>query len=138
MLGFASVGFPLTMGFVAEDLLVQGTVDQFPMLGLSLVVATAFNGVSVLRAFFYLFTGSRKSQSEPDLSRRETYVFGVAIAGLLINGLLPGPLVSFEDPHRDASRTHASETPENGTALELGLLDSPAEPMVATSNKTKP
>ncbi len=98
VLGFASVGFPLTLGFVAEDLLVQGTVEQFPVLGLSLVVATAFNGITVLRAFFYLFTGARRTQGEPDLSRREGYVFGFAMAALLVFGLVPRPLVSYESP----------------------------------------
>ncbi|TFH29692.1 MAG: hypothetical protein E4H00_06475, partial [Myxococcales bacterium] len=51
-LGFASVGLPLTLGFVAEDLLVQGSVDEFPVLAFALIAATALNGVSVMRAFF--------------------------------------------------------------------------------------
>ncbi len=98
ILGFASVGFPLTLGFVAEDLLVQGTVGEFPVLGLSLVVATATNGITVLRAFFYLFTGSKKKVSTPDLGRRESVLLAGAVTLLIIFGLIPHPLVRFEAP----------------------------------------
>lgn len=115
LLGFASVGFPLTLGFVAEDLLVQGTVDEFPVLGLSLVVATAFNGLSVLRAFFHLFTGAPRSTGEPDLGRREKFVLGVAMAALLLWGLYPRPLVSFENPgsspHPGVEAQHSAAAP---------------------------
>ncbi len=104
VLGLASVGFPLTLGFIAEDLLVQGTVEEFPVLGLSLVVATAFNGVTVLRAFFYLFTGTGKTLGEPDLDRREGYLFGFAMTVLLVFGLFPGLLVSFEDPKTEDAK----------------------------------
>jgi NADH-quinone oxidoreductase subunit M len=96
LLGFASVGFPLTVGFVAEDLLVQGTTGEFPLLGLSLVVATAFNGITVLRTFFYLFTGTRQRSGMQDLTRRERWVVGVVMATLVTFGVAPHPVVSFE------------------------------------------
>ena len=103
LLGFASVGFPLTLGFIAEDLLVQGTVGEYPLLGLSLVVATAVNGITVLRSFFYLFTGSKNNSRAPDLGRRETFLLGGSVVLLIVFGLMPNPLVRFETPHRSHS-----------------------------------
>ncbi|MFZ1864736.1 MAG: proton-conducting transporter membrane subunit [Polyangiales bacterium] len=89
-MGFASVGLPLTLGFVAEDLLVQGSVEEFPALGFALIVATALNGVSVMRAFFTLFSGSSKHLGECDLTLREGGVITVVMAILLLTGLFPG------------------------------------------------
>jgi NADH-quinone oxidoreductase subunit M len=89
-MGFASVGLPLTLGFVAEDLLVQGSVEELPALGLALIVATALNGVSVMRAFFTLFSGSSKHIGECDLTPRESGVLTVVMATLLLTGMFPG------------------------------------------------
>jgi NADH-quinone oxidoreductase subunit M len=89
-MGFASVGLPLTLGFVAEDLLVQGSVEELPALGLALIVATALNGVSVMRAFFTLFSGSSKHIGECDLTPRESGVLTVVMATLLLTGIFPG------------------------------------------------
>lgn len=99
ILGLTSVGFPLTLGFVAEDLLVQGSISEFPVLALALVVATAFNGITVLRSAFYLFAGKRHSQGELDLSRREVVVFSLAMLALLALGMMPRGLVSYDSEH---------------------------------------
>ena len=92
-MGFASVGLPLTLGFVAEDLLVQGSVEEFPVLAFALIVATALNGVSVMRAFFMLFSGSAEHMGECDLTRREAGALTVVMATLLITGLFPSGTV---------------------------------------------
>lgn len=92
-MGFASVGLPLTLGFVAEDLLVQGSVEEFPVLAFALILATALNGVSVMRAFFKLFSGSAEHIGEQDLTRREAGTLTVVMATLLLMGLFPGAAV---------------------------------------------
>ncbi len=92
-MGFASVGLPLTLGFVAEDLLVQGSVKEFPVLAFALIIATALNGVSVMRAFFMLFSGSAQHLGESDLTKREAGTLTVVMATLLIGGLFPGATV---------------------------------------------
>jgi NADH:ubiquinone oxidoreductase subunit 5 (subunit L)/multisubunit Na+/H+ antiporter MnhA subunit len=89
-LGFASVGLPLTLGFVAEDLLVQGSVDEFPALVFALLAATALNGVNVLRAFFALFSGKRDHIGEQDLGVRERLALTLAMGALLLGGVCPG------------------------------------------------
>jgi len=86
-LGFASVALPLTLGFVAEDLLVQGSIDEFPQIGLAVICATALNGVNVMRCFFVLFSGTRRHIGEHDLTRREAVSLTVVMAILLLGGL---------------------------------------------------
>jgi NADH-quinone oxidoreductase subunit M len=97
-LGFASVGLPLTLGFVAEDLLVQGSVDERPALVLALLVATAMNGMNVLRVFFALLSGRRDHLGEQDLGRREVFAVTVVMAVLLVGGLVPRWFVSGPRP----------------------------------------
>ncbi|QQR89452.1 MAG: hypothetical protein IPJ88_14805 [Myxococcales bacterium] len=96
LLGFATVGFPLTIGFIAEDLLVQGSVAEYPLLGISLIIATALNGMTVMRAFFVLFSGSNTHIGEQDLCLRERIALSVVLAVLLITGIQPRLLLSFE------------------------------------------
>jgi NADH-quinone oxidoreductase subunit M len=56
--GLASVGFPGTLGFVAAELLVDGAIEANLYVGLVVALAAAINGIAVVRAYFYLFTGS--------------------------------------------------------------------------------
>lgn len=93
VLGLASVGVPGTLGFVAEDLLVQGSVGSFPVLAFALIAATALNGVTVVRNFFILFTGSSRHTGERDLTRREGIVLTVVLAALVGSGIWPAPVV---------------------------------------------
>ena len=57
--GLASVGFPGTFGFVGTELLVEGAVEAFPLVGMAVVFATALNGVAVVRAYFMMFGGKQ-------------------------------------------------------------------------------
>lgn len=96
MMGLASVGFPLTLGFVAEDLLVQGSVQEYPMQSFVLIVATAFNGMNVMRSFFHLFSGVRDHSGEADLTNRESWPLSAVLVALLLGGLIPGAITSRE------------------------------------------
>lgn len=98
-LGFASVGLPLTLGFVAEDLLVQGAMEEFPLLGFVLIVATAFNGMTVMRCFFALFSGTRAHKGERDLTRREAWALTLVMALLLVAGAMPDRFLRLHGSH---------------------------------------
>ncbi|MEZ4452451.1 MAG: proton-conducting transporter membrane subunit [Nannocystaceae bacterium] len=94
LLGAASVGFPGTLGFVGEELLAPGALDVFPIAGAAVAVATALNGITVLRMFFALFCGRPASGGLAQRLRpRET--LGLALLGVVVVvfGLWPGPLV---------------------------------------------
>jgi NADH-quinone oxidoreductase subunit M len=93
VLGFASVGLPTTLGFVAEDLILQGSLHDSPSLGIALIVATGLNGITVMRSFFRLFHGTRERGSAPDLTQREWLVLTILLAALFFTGTLPGAVV---------------------------------------------
>lgn len=83
--GLASVGFPGTLGFVATELLVDGAVEASPSIGLVVVVAGALNGIAVVRAYLYLFTGAHHvSTVSLEIGPRER--FAVATLAILILG----------------------------------------------------
>jgi NADH-quinone oxidoreductase subunit M len=105
-MGFASVGLPLTLGFVAEDLLVQGSVEELPVLAFALILATALNGISVMRAFFKLFSGSSEHIGEQDLTRREAGTLTVVMATLLLTGLFPAAAVRSLERVADPPHIH--------------------------------
>lgn len=104
-MGLACTGFPGTMGFVGQELLVDGAIDAFPVMGFAVVITSALTGLAIVRMYFSLFCG----RSEPlaraglplGLKRREAWTFGAVVATLVVFGIVPRPLV--------ASRFAASE-----------------------------
>ena len=100
--GLASIGFPGTIGFVGMELLMEGCVEVYPIVGLSLVLSSAINGISILRAWFRIFTGVR-FEAAVSLRSQPVERFSVLVLSLLIlgGGFWPQPGVS--------SRYHAAE-----------------------------
>lgn len=91
--GLACIGFPGTLGFVGQELLVQGAVEAFPLLGFAVVLTGALTGLAVLRMYFSLFCGRRDAGTHLKLLPRETAAFGVVMLGLIVTGLAPGSIV---------------------------------------------
>ncbi len=96
LMGLACTGFPGTLGFIGEELLIGGAVAEFPFLGFFVVVAGALTGLAVLRMYFSLFCGRRDDGGHLELLRREAVVFGAIAVFLVGAGLAPGPLVAFQ------------------------------------------
>jgi NADH-quinone oxidoreductase subunit M len=110
--GLASVGFPGTFGFVGTELVVDGAVHAYPYLGLVLVVASALNGIAVVKAYFLLFTGTRHATTVPlGIGLRERFAVLTLAALILGGGLFPQPGV--------ASRYHAAEQILQARALHM-------------------
>lgn len=101
--GLASIGFPGSLAFVGMELLVEGTVEVYPLVGTMVVLAAVLNGVAVLRAYFRIFTGTRHVATIP-LSARPSERFAAVSLSLLVlgAGIWPGPAVW--------SRYHAADT----------------------------
>ncbi|MBL8207422.1 MAG: hypothetical protein JNM09_24530, partial [Blastocatellia bacterium] len=86
---------PLTLGFPAEDLLLQGTLATNSTLGVVLPIVTALNAFSVVRLFARLFLG-RPTAAAHDLADalpRERWILTAALLFLLLGGLFPAPLI---------------------------------------------
>lgn len=110
--GLASVGFPGTVGFVAADLLAEGAIEANPFVGIGLILASAVNGIAVLRAYFRLFTGARHQASVSlEITPRERFAV-LALAALLVGGAV-APQPGVADRHAaavallEARRGHA-------------------------------
>jgi NADH-quinone oxidoreductase subunit M len=96
-MGLACTGFPGTLGFVGQELLVDGAVEAFPVMGFAVVIASALTGLAVLRMYFSLFCG----RSDPlahsglrfGLARREAWTFVALVVVLVGFGVVPRPLV---------------------------------------------
>ncbi len=96
-MGLACTGFPGTLGFVGQELLVNGAVDAFPVMGFAVVIASALTGLAVLRMYFSLFCGRSDTLSRSDvrfgLRKREAYTFVAIVIALVVFGIAPRPLV---------------------------------------------
>jgi NADH-quinone oxidoreductase subunit M len=96
-MGLACTGFPGTLGFVGQELLVKGAVESFPVMGFAVVIASALTGLAVLRMYFSLFCGRPDALGHSSvplgLTRREAWTFVALIVTLIGLGVLPRPLV---------------------------------------------
>jgi NADH-quinone oxidoreductase subunit M len=103
-MGLACTGFPGTLGFIGQELLVDGAVDVFPVMGFAIVIASALTGLAVLRMYLSLFCGRSDVLSHPSLQLglkpREAWTFVALVIALIGLGLAPRPLV---DSRFDAS-----------------------------------
>lgn len=100
--GLASIGFPATVGFVGMELLIEGAVDVYPLVGTMVVIAAAFCGIAVLQAYFRIFTGHHNRTLVPMHARPAERVAVLLLTLLILGGgLVPQPGV--------ASRYHAAE-----------------------------
>jgi NADH-quinone oxidoreductase subunit M len=119
--GMASIGFPATVGFVGLELLIEGVVDVYPLIGTAVVIAAALNGIAIMFIYFRVFTGKRHA-SPVSLRIRMSERIAVLILSFLIlgGGLVPQPGVT--------SRHHA--------AVELSKLRSRTLPPAETEERT--
>ena len=96
-MGLACTGFPGTLGFAGQELLVDGAVDAFPILGFAVVIASALTGLAVLRMYFALFCGRREAVIDSGinlgLTRRESWTFALVVIVLVGLGIAPRPIV---------------------------------------------
>jgi NADH-quinone oxidoreductase subunit M len=99
-MGLACTGFPGTLGFIGQELLVDGAVDVFPVMGFAVVLASALTGLAVLRMYFSLFCGRSDVLAHPSLRLglrpREAWTFVALVIALIGLGLAPRPLVDSQ------------------------------------------
>jgi NADH-quinone oxidoreductase subunit M len=98
LFGLAGIGLPGTLSFVADDLIVSGSLDEQIHAGLLVILSTVLCGIAVMRGWFWVFGGP----VEPDgprhaILRRERVALTILLAALFVLGLWPGPLVRALD-----------------------------------------
>ena len=94
LFGLASLGFPGTLSFVADDLIVAGSLGDQPHAGMLVIVATVACGIAVVRGWFRIFGGPATPDApRHQILRRERLPLGLLLAVLFGLGLWPGPFV---------------------------------------------
>ena len=88
--GLASVGFPGTIGFVSFELLIDGTVQTYPVMSAFIVLVATLNGIAILKVYFRLFTGVKHHTTINLRSRIAERISTVTLATLILFvGLFP-------------------------------------------------
>jgi NADH-quinone oxidoreductase subunit M len=132
MTGLASVGFPGTFGFVGTELLMDGAVQVYPLVGLALVFAAALNGVAVLAAYFRLFTGTRHRASISLQIRTPERFAVLTLAALIIGGgLIPQPWITSR--YEAAAHIFRSGSPPSSEEHAWGMFKHPVNHGPATT-----
>jgi NADH-quinone oxidoreductase subunit M len=132
-MGLACTGFPGTLGFVGQELLVDGAVDAFPVMGFAVVAASALTGMAVLRMYFSLFCGRADAMATSGprfgLRRREAWTFVALVVTLIGFGVLPRPVVdSSVAASREILQRRQMRRPSGDlTRTEAHLPDESAE-----------
>ncbi len=99
VLGLAAIGFPGSLMFVSEDLLLHGLLGAHPIEATVLLLVTVLNGITLVRAFYRAFLGAprRALGGVPDLLPWERAVAVGLVALLLATGLSPTPLLAARE-----------------------------------------
>lgn len=110
--GLALVGLPGTLGYCAEDLLFHGAQERHPILGISLLLATAFNAINLLRLYSTLFLGvlPKNVIEISDAMPRERWPLALLIVALIFGGLMPSLPVAMR---RSAMELFPISTPHH-------------------------
>jgi len=113
-MGLACTGFPGTLGFIGQELLVDGAVDVFPVMGFAVVIASALTGLAVLRMYFSLFCGRSVALAHADLrlglKPREAWMFVGLVIALVGLGVAPRALVDARFAASDEILRQRQET----------------------------
>jgi NADH-quinone oxidoreductase subunit M len=92
--GLASIGFPGTVGFIAMELLIEGAVEYYPLVGAAIVITGAGNGITVLRTYFRIFTGKSNRSTVPIGLRTSERISILLLSTLILcGGFLPQLMV---------------------------------------------
>lgn len=98
LFGMALIGLPGTLSFVADDLIVAGSLDVHLAAGVMVIISTVLCGIAVMRCWFQVFGGPRPAESPSHaVLSRERIALTALIASLFALGLWPGPLVQSLD-----------------------------------------
>jgi NADH-quinone oxidoreductase subunit M len=98
LFGLAGIGLPGTLSFVADDLIVSGTLDDHIHAGLLVIAATVLGGIAVMRGWFHVFGGPLAGDGPRHaILPRERVALTALLATLFLLGVWPDPLVRALD-----------------------------------------
>lgn len=91
----STVALPFSMNFVGEDILFHSVIDHYPLIGIGIIVTSAFNGMNVYRLYSHIFGGTREDFFENKilLTKVQKFGFSMLIVTLFLFGIFPGTLL---------------------------------------------
>jgi len=128
--GLAGIGLPGTLSFVADDLIVSGTLDDHIHAGLLVIASTVLGGIAMMRGWFHVFGGPLAGDGPRHaILPRERVALTGLLAALFVLGAWPDPLVRALDRATGRLLGVAAHAPadERGPAAAAAadLQDSP-------------
>lgn len=124
LFGLAGSGLPGTLSFVADDLIVSGSLDEKLYGGLLVTASTVLSAIAVMRCWFLVFGGPTASDGPRHaILRRERLALATLLLTLFVLGIFPAPLVRAIDraaeqllhPGSQASVSSSTVPQENAT-----------------------
>ena len=98
LFGLAGIGLPGTLSFVADDLIVSGSLDEQLHAGLLVITATVLGGIAVVRGWFMVFGGPVAADGlRHAILFRERTALSLLLLVLFGLGLFPAGLVRSVD-----------------------------------------
>ena len=98
VLSLCLVGFPGTLSFVGEDLLLHGVLHEHPAVAAVALLASVLNALVLFRTGARIFGGSQESTLHvPDLLPRERAGLLAVVLVLVGTGLAPRPIVAASE-----------------------------------------
>jgi formate hydrogenlyase subunit 3/multisubunit Na+/H+ antiporter MnhD subunit len=82
--GLASTSFPLTIGYIAEDLIFEGSFHAHYLDDIFWIISIAFNSIAIMKMFFYLCQGVQAREQNLDLKYNENITAWIVIILLLL------------------------------------------------------
>lgn len=134
--GVATVGFPGTVGFAGIELIVEGAVEVFPLVGAAVVVATALNGIAIMRAYFRLFTGTSFQTTFSMEARWPERVAVLTLSFLILGGGVwpqPGVQSRYHAAQEIMTRRQIRSEPVASTAWRSALGSLPQTELESTT-----
>ncbi|QDV51886.1 proton-conducting transporter transmembrane domain-containing protein [Gimesia fumaroli] len=128
--GLASIGFPGTVGFIGTELLIEGAIEVYPLVGTAVVIAAALNSIAILQAYFRVFTGARHTATISLRARTSEHVAILILVALILGGgLYPQPGVT--------SRQHAAMELIRLRGAVLNDSTHPSDPNIGVTDLTE-
>lgn len=82
LFGLMGAGFPLTLAYIAEDLVLESGFHETPVLGMIWLVVTALTAIAVIKMYLYLCHG--KKGFEPGIDILPSKLIAAVLATLLL------------------------------------------------------
>ncbi|WP_395736111.1 proton-conducting transporter membrane subunit [Prosthecobacter sp.] len=97
--GLALVGLPGTLGYCGEELMFHGMLANHMAVGITLLVATVFNAINLIRLFNILFLGVLPKHviDIPDALPRERWPLTACVVFLIFGGLFPSVIIGWRE-----------------------------------------